>query len=106
MNCKCGYELKAETKFCPNCGKKAPKPKKDPVPLTIIHTDSKLSFSVKEAAVAIGVSQFLIRELIKQGELQATMIRSRIVIRRATLEQYLKDHEVSNEAGHLDDEVS
>jgi len=99
MQCtQCQNKIPDGSKFCSNCGKKAPKPKVEVKPLTIIHTDSKLAFSVKEAAQAIGVSTFLIRELIAQQKLRCVRLNSRILIRREILENYLKQNEVEIKA--------
>ncbi|MBP2655700.1 MAG: Helix-turn-helix domain [Firmicutes bacterium] len=98
IECKCGESIREGAKFCPNCGKKALKPKAEVKPLTIIHTDSKLAFSVKEAAQAIGVSTFLIRELINQQKLRCVRLNSRILIRREVLEDYLMQNEVDVKA--------
>lgn len=96
MTCNgCKSEIATGAKFCPNCGKKAPKPKVEVAPLTIIHSDTKLAFSVREAAQATGVSTYLIREMIAQEKLPHVKINARIVIRREALENYLKANEVN-----------
>lgn len=98
ISCKCGVAIPEGAKFCPTCGKKAPKPKNEPQPLTIIHSDSKLAFSVKEAAQAIGVSTFLIREMIAQERLRCVRLNTRILIRREVLEDLLKQNETGTKA--------
>lgn len=92
MNCKkCGQALATGIKFCPACGKKAPAP---PKPKKVIDLNSKIGFSVSEAAAAVGVSAWLLYEEIKQQNIGCTMIRGRKVISRWALDEYLKRNEV------------
>ncbi len=53
----------------------------------------KLTFSVDEAAAAIGISSRLMRTLIARGELRAVRIGRRVLVSSATLEEFVRDHE-------------
>ena len=97
MVCKCGKDLSENAKFCIECGRKAPEQKRVEENEVVSFLNYKLAFSVKEAAMVIGVSQFLIRELIIQGQLKHVRIgECRIVIRRETLDAFLKDRETNS----------
>ena len=91
MNCKkCNAALPEGAVFCTRCGKKAPPPLKEK---KVIDLNSKLGFSAAEAAAAVGVSEWLIYEEIKIGNIGYTQLRGRKVIPRWSLEEYLKRHE-------------
>ncbi len=87
---KCMGNIPEGAKFCPVCGKKAlvPKPKK------VIDIESKLGFSVAEAAAAVGVSSWFIYEEIKRGCIGYAKLHGRKVIPRWDLEKYLRQNEV------------
>lgn len=91
MKCtKCMGEIPDQAKFCPVCGKKVvvPKPKKT------VQLNDKLSFSVAEAAAAVGVSNWFMYEEIKRGAIGYAKLHGRKVIPRWDLEGYLKKNEV------------
>ncbi len=49
----------------------------------------KKAYSVSEAAEVLGVSQWLVREAIRRGEISCTRIGKRIIIPAATIDQFL-----------------
>lgn len=92
MNCKkCQAPLQEGAIFCGKCGKKAPPPPKEK---KILNLNAKLGFSAAEAADAVGVSEWLIYEEIKVGNIGYTQLRGRKVIPRWSLEAYLKKNEI------------
>lgn len=52
-------------------------------------TDAKLSYTVDEAAAAVGVSRRTVYALVQKGELQSFKWAGRTLIRRDVLEQAL-----------------
>lgn len=102
VKCSCGQVLPGGVKFCSACGKKARKPKQEkPIPaITFVKSDTKLAFSAKEAAAAIGISVYTVYELMKQGVIPYVQIgERRQVIRREALEAYLLKNEVNQAVG-------
>lgn len=57
--------------------------------VTATSADRK-TFSTQEAADFLGVSQWLILELVKRGELPSLRLGRRIVVPRAALDQMLE----------------
>lgn len=51
----------------------------------------RLAYSVAEAAAALGVSQWLVREQCRTGQLRSVRLGQRIVIPRQALEELLAD---------------
>ena len=47
----------------------------------------RIAYTVKEAAAALGVSQWIIREEIRTGKIEAIRLGKRILIPRQTLER-------------------
>ncbi|HWR41397.1 MAG TPA: hypothetical protein VN611_18035 [Patescibacteria group bacterium] len=91
MKCtKCGGALAPEMKFCQSCGKKVPQQK----PKKVIDLSGRLGFSVAEAALAVGVSSWLLYEEMKQGNITYSQLHGRKVIPKWALEEYIKRHEV------------
>lgn len=62
----------------------------------------RLAYSVKEAAAALGVSEWKIREAIYQKQLHAVNLGRRLVIPRWALDDLLSkpDSEHGQDAGH------
>lgn len=54
---------------------------------------SRTPISVKQAAVALGVSGNLIRKMLKAGKLRGTRIESCIRVYQESIEEYLDAHE-------------
>lgn len=52
--------------------------------------DTKLSYSVKEAAEATGLCEKTIRSKIRAGELAAAYVGTKIIIPRFAIEQWLR----------------
>jgi excisionase family DNA binding protein len=51
--------------------------------------NTKLAYSIKDAAVALGIGRTKLYELINAGELSVVKLGSRTLIRRADLEALL-----------------
>ena len=51
--------------------------------------NSKKTYSVSEAADLLGVSQWLVREAIRRGEIRCARIGKRIIIPVAAIDQFL-----------------
>lgn len=70
MQCKCGFELQEGSKFCPECGKKIPKPK-PPEPVDERPTIKEVDQILKpnEAAKLLKISRWKLDELRIQGKL-------------------------------------
>ena len=49
----------------------------------------KKAYSVSEAAEVLGVSQWLVREAIRRGEIRCARIGKRIIIPAAAIDQFL-----------------
>ncbi len=49
----------------------------------------KKAYSVSEAADVLGVSQWLVREAIRRGEIRCTRIGKRIIIPATAIDQFL-----------------
>ena len=52
--------------------------------------NTKKTYSVSEAADVLGVSQWLVREAIRRGEIRCTRIGTRIIIPVAAIDQMLE----------------
>lgn len=57
--------------------------------MTLPRTDWKLAYSPAEAAEALGISRTLLYELIAEKEIKPKKVRTRTIIERAELEDYL-----------------
>lgn len=53
---------------------------------------NKICYSVPEAAAAIGVSDWLIRQEVMQGKIAVCSIRGRRLIPRWEIERYVREH--------------
>ena len=62
----------------------------------------KKAYSVSEAADVLGVSQWLVREAIRRGEIRCTRIGKRIIIPATAIDQFLSlpDDRGGSEEGH------
>ena len=62
----------------------------------------KKAYSVSEAADVLGVSQWLVREAIRRGEIRCTRIGKRIIIPAAAIDQFLSlpDDQGGGEEAH------
>lgn len=49
-----------------------------------------IAYSVKTAAAQIGISEALVREAIRDGDLNARYVRSKAIIEHAELERYVQ----------------
>ncbi len=52
-----------------------------------METTERIAYSVKEAASALGVSEWMVREEIRTGKIESIRMGKRILIPRATLER-------------------
>ena len=71
MPCKCGAELPKDAKFCMQCGQKVPKPNpKRPTIANELYVEKVPPvLTVKEAAVLLKVSEWMIYELTYQKKI-------------------------------------
>ncbi len=62
----------------------------------------KKAYSVSEAADVLGVSQWLVREAIRRGEIHCTRIGKRIIIPATAIDQFLAlpDDQGGSEEAH------
>lgn len=58
----------------------------------------RMSLSVDQAAIALGVSPRLVRNLIARGELPVVRIGRRVLVSVRTLDAYIRAHETAGEA--------
>ena len=64
----------------------------------------RLTYSVKEAAEALGVSAWTVREEIRTGRIESVRLGSRILIPRFALEQLVNMPEsATNNAANMND---
>lgn len=93
MKALCGHDIRdPDAKFCPACGKKVEYPADTIKEGKFMRVEvlPKLAFSPAEAAFAIGLSASMIYRLCDAGEIQYAKVGSRTLIRRDSLEAYLK----------------
>ena len=64
----------------------------------------KKAYSVSEAAEVLGVSEWLVREAIRRGEIYCTRIGTRIIIPAAAIDQFLTtpDEREADDESHPD----
>ncbi|MBS3937833.1 MAG: helix-turn-helix domain-containing protein [Peptococcaceae bacterium] len=74
--CKCSYELPEEAKYCPQCGRKAPKQKAHQQPLNL--TEMSPVLTATEAAKLLKCSKWMIYELAKQDRVPHFHIGNRV----------------------------
>lgn len=64
----------------------------------------RLTYSVKEAADALGVSEWTVREEIRTGRIESVRLGSRILIPRFALERLVNMPErATNDAANMND---
>lgn len=88
--CRCQNELKEGMKFCPHCGRRAPRPKRPPLKVAL---ESKLAFSLTEAGYVLSVSATTVRNLVSREKLRYLTIGKRIVITRDALLEFIANNE-------------
>ena len=63
----------------------------------------RLTYSVKEAAAALGVSEWMVREELRTGRIDSVRLGSRILIPRRELERLVNPPELTNDAANMND---
>jgi excisionase family DNA binding protein len=96
VKCKCGFELNETTKFCSECGRKAPKPE----PKHAIDADLALKqvdqvLNVAEAARFLKISRNMLYELIYQRRVPHFRTGNRYKFLTSALIQWVREQQVA-----------
>lgn len=92
---KCGTELTAAQKFCPECGTKyvpvvEEAGKKEVVTAVLLR---KMIYSVKEAATSLNISPRKLQMLINSGEITVCRNGGNVGVTEWALEEFARKHE-------------
>ncbi len=63
----------------------------------------RIAYSVKEAAAALGVSEWMVREEVRTGRIDSVRLSSRILIPRRELDRLVNPPELTNDAANMND---
>ncbi len=95
MNCKCGYGLKENFKFCPICGEIVPKPIPEVREPNIVKNEER-KFTVKTALTDYfqgTLGEARLRRAIRDGEIPHFRVGSRIIFSEAALNAWVAELE-------------
>ena len=63
----------------------------------------RIAYSIKEAADALGVSEWMVREGVRTGQIGSVRIGRRILIPRRELERLVNPPELTNNKDNIND---